>query len=147
MDSHFEPEALETVVQLMLIHSLRAEWWSWLGRRNAKNGDYQSALACFQRVLLSFPDSAYAHSNIGYCHSGLRHYEEAVKAYDRALQARPDYAYAHAELGRMLVFLRRPQQAIEELNRAFRIDPKLKSKADYQLVLASALARLGHTDQ
>jgi len=107
----------------MLIQSLRAEWWSWLGRRDAKNGDYQSALACFQRVLLSFPDSAYAYSNIGYCHSGLRHYEEAVKAYDRALQA------------------------IEELNRAFRIDPKLKSKADYQLVLASALARLGHTDQ
>src|SRR5947208_17088273 len=111
----------------MLIQSLRAEWWSWLGRRDAKNGDYQSALACFQRVLLSFPDSAYAYSNIGYCHSGLRHYEEAVKAYERALPARPDYPYSHAELGRMLVLHRRPQQALEDLNRTFGVVQKQKS--------------------
>ena len=53
----------------MLTKSLKAEWWSWLGRRKLKKRDYQSALLYFQRILSLFPSSVYALCYIGYCHA------------------------------------------------------------------------------
>src|ERR1019366_1297833 len=131
----------------MLRNALKAKLWSGLGRWKVKKRDYDSAMQYFERVLTLFPDSEYAHSYIGYCHSTLERYEEAVKAFDHALQIKPDSAYAHAQLGRVFMFLGKSQGAVDELNRAFRIQPKLKTHATYQEPFACALARLGQTDK
>src|SRR5260370_39815968 len=116
----------------MSTKSLKAKWWSWLGRWKVRKGDYDSAILYFQQVLSLFPDSVYAHSYIGYCYSTLERYEEAIEAFDHALQIKPDSAYAHAQLGRAFLYLGKSQEAVDELNRAFRIQPNLKTHATYQ---------------
>jgi protein O-GlcNAc transferase len=126
---------------------LKAKWWSWLARRNAKRGDYRSALIYAHRLLSAYPNWSSVHSYIGYCHTELEQYDEAAHAFDQALQIRPNSGYARAQLGRATVMLGRYQQGIDDLNRAFRMEPKLREQYNYQVALAHAWTKLGRIQE
>ena len=72
----------------MSIKRLKAKWWGWLARRNAKKGDYRSALIYCERIVSVYPGWAYFHSYIGYCQMGLEQNEKAVRGFRSCLADR-----------------------------------------------------------
>lgn len=72
------------------------------GYRDLEIGEYDRAMAFFQKEVDSHPDSAAARTGIGLAFKKKGKPGEAVAALRRATEVEPDYAEAHYELGAVL---------------------------------------------
>ena len=91
------------------------------GVRANRNGDYDDAIAQFERVLQVTPTCADCYFNIGVSHSRLNRYADAETAYRRALAIRSDYAPAHYGLADIFTRQNRPEEAAAARGEANRI--------------------------
>jgi Tfp pilus assembly protein PilF len=88
-----------------------------------RNGDIQSALDQYQKVIDISPYNAEAFSNMGVLYNQLGEYGKAVSVLQKALLVDPRYSKAHNNLG--LAYYRSGQfdQAQTELERAVELEP------------------------
>lgn len=109
-----------------------------------RNGDIQSALDQYQKVIDISPYNAEAFSNMGVLYNQLGEYGKAVSALQKALLIDPRYSKAHNNLG--LAYYRSGQfdQALAELERAVELEP---SSQDACNNLGLVHRKLGHTGQ
>lgn len=91
------------------------------GVRANREGDYDDAVAQFERVLQVTPTCADCHFNIGVAHSRRNRWADAEAAYRRALAVRPDYAPAHYGLADIFTRQNRPEEAAAARSEANRI--------------------------
>ena len=91
------------------------------GVRANREGDYDDAIAQFQRVLGVTPTCVDCLFNIGVSHSRLNRFADAEAAYRRALAIRPDYAPAHYGLADIFTRQNRPEAAAAARGEANRI--------------------------
>jgi len=87
-------------------------------------GQFDSALACYDRALAMNPDYARAHSNRGNVLQLLQRFDDALNSYDRALAVRPDYAEAFFNRGNALRALHRFDEALSSYDYALAIKPE-----------------------
>ena len=52
-------------------------------------GDYAAAVAPLQQYIARYPDSAYAHFELGYVDGQLKHDDDAKSEFDRAILINP----------------------------------------------------------
>jgi Flp pilus assembly protein TadD len=69
----------------------------------ANRGDFAAAIAPLQQYIAHYPDSAYAHFELGYVDAQLKHDDDAKTEFDRAIAINPKMAEAHLNLGLLLL--------------------------------------------
>jgi tetratricopeptide (TPR) repeat protein len=79
----------------------------------AKDSDVETIEALKQAVKIN-PDSATAHTNLGYAYIKSGMYKEAIEALKQAVKINPDFAMAHIILGAVYVFLNDRDSAFEQ---------------------------------
>lgn len=86
-------------------------------------GQFDRALACYDRALSFNPNYARAHSNRGNVLQLLQRFADALASYDHALAIRPDYAEAFFNRGNALRALHRFDEALSSYDDALAIKP------------------------
>ena len=98
------------------------------GNALAASGDYDGALACYERVRAMRPSDPAVYNNIGAALTRLRRPEAAVVAYRRAIGIDPELHASFNNLGNALRDLGRFDAARDAYRRAIRLAP---AKAAY----------------
>jgi tetratricopeptide (TPR) repeat protein len=114
-----------------------------LGVSNARMGQTDTALACYERALAIKPDFAEAHNNRGNVLNHLSRHDEAMAGFRRALQIKPGYAEAHNNLGVALYDVGRVDEAVASYQQALKVSP---AYAEAHNNLGNALADMGQSD-
>jgi tetratricopeptide (TPR) repeat protein len=66
-------------------------------------GDFSAAVAPLQQYIARYPDSAYAHFELGYVDVQLKHDDDAKTEFDLAIAINPKMPEAHMNLGILLL--------------------------------------------
>ena len=67
------------------------------------HGDFSAAIAPLQQYIARYPDSAYAHFELGYVDVQLKQNDDAKTEFNRAIGINPKMAEAHLNLGLLLL--------------------------------------------
>ncbi|WP_445526693.1 tetratricopeptide repeat protein [Streptomyces cyslabdanicus] len=93
------------------------------GRELRNAGEYQRALAEYDRAVELDPELSSAHYGRGYTLALSGDSSAALAEYDRADELAPDTAWIIAERGETMRVLGRYEEALDACDRAFRLDP------------------------
>ncbi|WP_293128288.1 tetratricopeptide repeat protein [Microcoleus sp. bin38.metabat.b11b12b14.051] len=95
------------------------------GEDKYQKGDYQGAIAAFDRAIQLNPNYAPAYSNRGLARHKLGDKQGAIQDYNQALNINPNLAVAYSNRGAARSDLGDKQGAIQDYNQALKIDPNL----------------------
>ncbi len=113
---------------------------------------YFAALSAFRRLLEEDPGAIHAYNQIGLCLIYLGRAEEALPALETALRrdpAHPQIWTRYANIGLAMLMLGQDDKAVAWTERAVAANPAAHPfmRANWNIRLAAAHARLGHADQ
>jgi tetratricopeptide (TPR) repeat protein len=108
------------------------------------NGDHESALAAYRRILELDPEAVDIHNLQGYLYLSMGEYEKAVQSLQRYAFYAPDQANPHDSLGEAFLFTGRYEEAVREFVRALEIDPGFVWSAVH---LSDALSVIGQFER
>ncbi len=111
-----------------------------LGQRYQETGEYDKAVAEFNKALALRPNFPAALNNIGVCYGKLKRFELAEEALRRAIELNPEDVFAMNNLAIMFMQLGRFDDAREYGNRAITVEPNY---ANGHLTLGSIYANIG----
>jgi tetratricopeptide (TPR) repeat protein/serine/threonine protein kinase len=96
-----------------------------LGHALLSQKDFEGALLYYTAAVAIRPDSAAAHSNLGYVliNKPTRDVAGAFACFRRTLELEPSLAMGHVNMCRVLIELRRPAEALAAIRRALALDP------------------------
>jgi tetratricopeptide (TPR) repeat protein len=86
-------------------------------------GQYQRAIAFFNRTIESEPKSADAYFGRGLVYHQMEQYQQAIADFDRAIEIDPEHPYAHFQRGFVYHQLEQCEQAVADFTRAIEIRP------------------------
>ena len=89
-----------------------------------EKGQYDDAVAGWQKALALNPEDAKAHLNMGYVMQQSGRLDEAINQYQTALKINSSYAAAHTNLGIALATAGRLDEGIDHFEKALAIDPE-----------------------
>ena len=89
----------------------------------ANRGQFDEAIACFEKALELKPDSAEAYFNLGLVQARHGQIDKAIAHYRKALELKPDCAEAHFNLGLALAGRGEVDSAIAHYQKALEIKP------------------------
>jgi tetratricopeptide (TPR) repeat protein len=93
-----------------------------LGNVYSEKGQYDSAIAAYQKGLEINPDFAELHRNLGHAYWEKGYRNEAMKEYELAINLNPNMAEAYAELGYIYGRMNRDEEAFQSSRKALEID-------------------------
>jgi len=100
-----------------------AEAWCDRGNEQYNLGDFEGAIASYDKALEIKPDFHGAWNNRASALGKLGRWEDALASYDKALELKPDYDYAWNNRGKALHNLGRVEDAIASWDKALEIKP------------------------
>lgn len=121
-----------------------AEEWYNEGVSFLEQGEYEKALATFDKVIALDPQNVSAWYNKGAALIGLRRYDEGLLACENTIKFNPQNAFAWSNKGIALIGLGRYEEAIQAFDKAIELNPKLKG-AWYNK--GTALENLGRNEE
>lgn len=113
--------------------------YEFFGNEAYMQGNYQEAIAAFQKALEIDPESAEVRLNLGATFSQVNNLEAAQQQFREVLRLEPGNARAHFSLGTLLARQNRDEPAVSHYQQALASDPAYK---DAHFNLANALFRL-----
>ncbi|MGB7442146.1 MAG: tetratricopeptide repeat protein [Coleofasciculaceae cyanobacterium] len=116
----------------------------WVGYSLYQLGQYEEALASYEKALEIKPDLHEAWYNRGVALYKLGRYEEAIASYEKALEIKPDNYAAWNNKGNALGELGRYEEAIASYERALEIKPDNYAAWNNR---GNALGELGHYEE
>ncbi len=119
--------AIETQEAIALDSLELIESWFNLGLKQASSGDFQGAIASWERVLKLNPHICEAWHNRGSALGRIKKYPEAIESFERALAINPKNYQAWNDRAHALYQLQKWEQAIASWDKAIEILP-----GDYQ---------------
>jgi len=102
-----------------------AEAWWERAREQYMKGEFEGAIACFDKALEIQPYQHEAWNNRGVALGNLGRLEDAIASYDKALEIKPDFHVAWNNRGNALINLGRLEDAIASYDKALEIKPDL----------------------
>jgi TolB-like protein/Flp pilus assembly protein TadD len=92
---------------------------SWPG----VTGTLNQALASAQTAVSLDPNSAMAHTRLGWVLGFLKRFDDAIDSFETALSLEPDLAEVYSAYGEVLNFAGDPEKAVQFCERALQLDP------------------------
>ncbi|MEI7692837.1 MAG: tetratricopeptide repeat protein [Verrucomicrobiota bacterium] len=92
---------------------------------------FDESAAAYEQILVKYPQSIYALSNLGVVRFQQQKYPEAEKALREAIRVAPNDAFSHSVLGISLVQQEKYDDAIQILSRAVALDPNDAKTRNY----------------
>ena len=92
---------------------------------------FDEAAAAYEQILVKYPQSIYALSNLGVVRFQQQKYPEAEKPLREAIRVAPNDAFSHSVLGIVLVQQEKYDDAIQVLSRAVALDPNDAKTRNY----------------
>ncbi len=111
------------------------------GLEKAMAGDFEGAIALWDKAIEYKPDYHEAWNNRGVALSALGRHEEAISSYDKALEFKPDYHEAWYNRGNALSKLGRKEEAISSYEKALEFKPNKYEAWNNRGFALSALGR------
>jgi Flp pilus assembly protein TadD len=96
-----------------------------------KEKKFDESAAAYEQILVKYPQSIYALSNLGVVRFQQQKYPEAEKALREAIRVAPNDAFSHSVLGISLVQQEKYDDAIQVLSRAVALDPNDAKTRNY----------------
>jgi len=93
------------------------------GRDAANRGNYDEALADFNRALRQNPSSAGVYCAIGIVYANKKMYQDAVTNLKKAIELDPDKAIAYYVLGMVYEEMSKPGEAMEAWKKFLSLRP------------------------
>ena len=116
-------EALKSYDRAIALNSDSPWVWNNRGEVYAKMGNYQAAIADFQRAIeLDVGRSFVPWNNLGKLHYQEKDYQRAIEAYQQALLIKEDYLPALVGLGNARKNLQQYSEALQAYNEAIKIN-------------------------
>jgi Flp pilus assembly protein TadD len=108
-------------------------------QRDIDKNDFEAAIPLLQKFLAEKPEVAYAHFQLAYCNTGLKHVPEARAEYERAIALDPKMSEAYLNLG-ILMTGQDPAAAVAPLRKAVELLP---AQSHPRILLGAAQERSG----
>jgi tetratricopeptide (TPR) repeat protein len=105
-----------------------------------KKGEYEAAIAQWNKALELSPNEALAHFNLGNALVSMGRGDEAITHYEKALELSPGHSEAHNNLGNVLLTQRKLDEALAHFEKAVELNP---DNANARSNLGSVLAQKG----
>jgi len=102
-----------------------------------EKGQYEAAIAEWRELLVTNPDDARIHNNLGAVLQKSGRYTEAIPEFEKALELNPQYHAIYYNLGRTLLAAGLPEQAIHTLEDGLRYYESDDLRTQLGLALAS----------
>ena len=102
-----------------------------------EKGQYEAAIIEWQELLLTNPDDARIHNNLGAALGKMGRYAEAIPEFEKALELNPQYHTIYYNLGRTLLAAGRPDEAIRTLEKGLQLYESAGLHTQLGLALAS----------
>ncbi len=109
----------------------------------AEKGQFDAAIAEWNKALAISPGDAKAHNNLGRALAGKGDYEQAIRHWQKALEISPDYWEAHNNLGVALLSQGKANEAIGHFRKILDANPAFPQ---VHANLGRALAAKGKSD-
>ncbi len=93
------------------------------GRIDEARERFDQAEQMYRRALISIPDDAASHRNLGNLMRGRNRFDEAIQHLTRSLEIIEESSVTHTDLAEALIQASRPKEAIPHLRRALELDP------------------------
>ncbi len=100
-----------------------AEEYNTEGLADLEQGNFEVALAKFNRAIDLDPTMAMAYSNRSAAYEGLQRFEEAIADESKALELDPTLAHSHYNRSVLYYQTQRFADALDDLKRAVELDP------------------------
>jgi Flp pilus assembly protein TadD len=91
-------------------------------QHDIEKNNFEAAIAPLQKFLAEEPDVAYAHFQLAYAYTGLKHVPEARREYERAIALDPKMSEAYLNLG-ILLTPHDPADALAPLRKLVELTP------------------------
>jgi len=109
-------------------HTLRVTKNNYLAHINlgyilAAKGNFQDAIAHYNRAIQIMPMNVMIYNNRGNAYAKSGQYELAMKDFDKAIELKPDYSDAYFYRADLYQRLGRNQKALEDLTRFLQLKP------------------------
>jgi tetratricopeptide (TPR) repeat protein len=95
-----------------------------LGNAYARSGEYDLAIACYEKVLDLDPNFSYGYFNLGNLHFKKGDGDTAIRCYQKALWLDPGMTEAYCNLGIVCQKQGQYERAISYFRKALEIDPQ-----------------------
>ena len=134
----------EILVEFPLVSDGEAEEWKKRGDEQCMKGDFEDAIASYDKALELKPELHEAWYIRGLALGNLGRFEEAIASCDKALEIKPDLHEVWNNRGRALDDLGRLEEAIASYDKALKFKPN-SHEAWYNRGLA--LVKLGRIEE
>ncbi len=114
------------------------------GHEMEDRGEFEGALACYQKAIDADPKSPRAHMNVANAYQRLERWDRATEALEHAIECDPEFAPAHFNVGLLLNNRGKSREAEAELLEALRLKP---SMLEAMLILADLYEVSGRFDE
>ncbi len=81
------------------------------------------AIRYYKNIAVLIPDSAIAHSLIGFCYYQAKDYDHAIKKYQKAIELDDEYFGLHYNLGIIYFRLKEYEQSIKHFKKTLKVNP------------------------
>lgn len=95
-----------------------------LANKQKRIGKMVEAIAGYRKAIISHPDSAISHYNLGEILTQMGYLEEAIESYKKAIQLKPISASYHYKLAEVLLKTKNQESAISYFKKAIELNPK-----------------------
>ena len=93
------------------------------GETLQKEGDWEGAIATYQKAIALNPTSSWSHHNTGDCYKALGKWKESVEAYQQAIAYKADFVWSHYSLAEVYRQLGDWENSARFYNQVIQLDP------------------------
>ena len=101
-----------------------AEKYFTSGLKKHEQGDFEGAIADYNKAIELNPKDVRAYYNRGVAKKTLKQYKEAIADYDKAIELNPEDAQAYYNRGNAKHHLKQYKEAIADYDKAIELNPK-----------------------
>jgi len=116
-----------------------------MGLELARQGNYEEAVAAYEKALANDPDQAYIHANMAEALSKIGRDDEALAAYEEAISLKADDAAMFTNMGVLLGKMGKTKESEEAFTKAAALNPGAAAQNFYNL--GATMVNEGRTDE
>jgi tetratricopeptide (TPR) repeat protein len=135
-------DGIENYRKITEVAQFNDKAWDTLGKLLKDAGEYQEAVAAFEKAISICPNKDLYYYHLGLVYAAQKRHEDAINSFQKVIELNPGYILAHCALAGSFRRLGREMEAEDHIKVAL---PRLQSETEYNRACFEAIC--GNTDQ